>query len=117
MVTQLELPCALPSGSSCWYLGAHGSQWCLACTLLGQFAQVTGATRQLVEQGFCVIIEAAPNSLEPEVLTTWREFVLEVPEMPREVVMRVPEFKALFERLQSEGLDELVWQVVGGIRH
>ncbi len=36
-------------------------------------------------------------------------------EMPREVLMQAPEFKAMFEYLQKVGLEELVWQTLGRI--
>ncbi len=40
---------------------------------------------------------------------------MEMEEMPREVVMREPEFKVMFERLRGVSLDELVWQTLGGV--
>jgi hypothetical protein len=79
------------------------------------FAQITAATRTLVGQGYRIVIDASPNSVEPEAMATRRQLLLEMDEMSREVVMRAPEFKAMFERLAKVGLDELVWQTLGGV--
>lgn len=79
-------------------------------------ADLAAATREILEIFKCrVIIDASPNSLDPTVLATKREDVLLVGEMQRNEVMADPVFSELFARLQTvPGLDELVWQVVGG---
>jgi hypothetical protein len=79
------------------------------------FAQVTAATRVLVESGCRIVIDASPNSLEPESDATRRQLSLDVEEMPRQVMMRAPQFSAMFEHLQGLGLDEVVWQIMGGV--
>ncbi len=80
-----------------------------------KFAQITSATRTLVGEGYRIIIDASPNSVEPEAMTTKRQLLLEMEEMSREVMLREAEFEAMFERLQKVALDELVWQTLGGV--
>ena len=48
-------------------------------------------------------------------MSTTREAIVEVMEMSRDVMLRDPLFKSLFERLKEKGLDELVWKVYGGV--
>ncbi len=79
------------------------------------FAEITAATRTLVGEGYCIIIDASPNSVEPEAMATERQLLLEMEEMSRDVMLREPVFKAMFERLQKVALDDLVWQTLGGV--
>jgi hypothetical protein len=102
-----------------WWFNVFGARLTIVLRMAerteGEFAQVTGATRALVKMGCRVIIDASPNSLESAALTTNRQIVLRVGAMPREVMMSVPKYANLFERLNKLKLDELVWQVVGGM--
>jgi hypothetical protein len=80
-----------------------------------KFAQITSSTRTLVGEGYRTIIDASPNSVEPEAMATERQLLLEMEAMSREVVMREPEFMAMFERLEGVRADKLVWQTLGGV--
>jgi energy-coupling factor transporter ATP-binding protein EcfA2 len=76
------------------------------------FCAVTGATRALAKRGYRVVIDSSSNA---EVKGSIREHVLDMREMSREVVMRDPRFGRAFDRLQKAGLDEVVWQTIGGV--
>jgi len=78
-------------------------------------SQVFGAVRSLAELGVCAVIDGSPNSLEPEAIASPRGDVLEIGPMSKEAIASTPEFAALFRVLRREGLEEVVWAVLGGV--
>lgn len=85
------------------------------CSAGTPYAQMTGAVRSLADIGLRAVIDSSPNSLEPEALASLRENVLEVAPMPRALLFSIPEHAALFETLRKEGLQDVVWGVLGGV--
>jgi energy-coupling factor transporter ATP-binding protein EcfA2 len=80
-----------------------------------QYAEITPATRTLADEGFRIVLDASNNSVDPEAKATGRELRLEMNPMSFDVVMRDPVFKAAFDRLKQAGLDQMVWQTLGGV--
>jgi hypothetical protein len=78
-------------------------------------AELTGAVRTLAELGLRVVVDSSPNSLEPEVLTTKRQVVINVEALDIDTVRKDPEFLALFKILDQHGLSSLVLQTLGGV--
>ncbi|KAL6073233.1 hypothetical protein QOT17_004895 [Balamuthia mandrillaris] len=78
------------------------------------FAPVLSATRTLTSMGLRVVIDASPHSVESAVLRSKRQYVVNLGLMNREEVMSDPTFQQLFNKLQTKGLDTLVWNVIGG---
>ena len=81
----------------------------------GTFAQIAGAVRSLVGCGLRAVIDSSPNSLEPEALFTLRQDVLHLAPMPRELLHSLGEHAALIALLRKEGLEDVVWAVLGGV--
>lgn len=79
-----------------------------------EFAEISGAARTLLELGVRVIVDASHNALSDEVFATKREHVLTVEPMSRALLESIPQLQALMLALKSAGLDDLVWEVVGG---
>jgi hypothetical protein len=59
-------------------------------------------------------LDASYNSLDPSAKETGREKRLEMSTISFDVMMRDPLFKAAFVRLKGAGLDQMVWQTLGG---
>ena len=78
-------------------------------------AELTGAVRTLAELGLRVIVDSSPNSLEPEVLTTLRQVVINVEPLDVATILNDPEFETLFNILERYGLFSLVLQTLGGV--
>ncbi|RYY69832.1 hypothetical protein EON63_23255 [archaeon] len=80
-----------------------------------QYADVTAAVRALAnDYGLRVVVDGSPNSLPPELLTTNRQEVLSVEPMPREMIESIPEYYDFVQTLKRLGLDNAVWQLLGG---
>jgi hypothetical protein len=79
------------------------------------YAQIPGAARVLAGYGLRVLIDGSTNSLPSELSTTLRQDVLELEPMPRNIVLSIPEYESLFHVLRQEGLEDVVWQVLGGV--
>ena len=80
-----------------------------------QYADVTSAVRSLVDDyGLSVLVDGSPNSIPPELLATNRETVITLEAMSREMLESIPEFQDLIHFLKSNGLDDGVWNVLGG---
>jgi hypothetical protein len=79
------------------------------------YAGIPGAARELAGYGLRVLIDGSTNSLPSEVLTTLRQDILELGPMPRNILLSIPEYKSLFRVLREEGLEDVTWQVLGGV--
>ena len=79
------------------------------------YADIPGAARELAGYGLRVLIDGSTNSLPLEVLTTLRQDVLELEPMPRNILHSIPEYESLFRVLREEGLEDVTWQVLGGV--
>ena len=79
------------------------------------YAGIPGAARVLASYGLRVLIDGSTNSLPSEVLTTLRQNVLELEPMSRNTALSIPEYESLFHVLRQEGLEDVAWQVLGGV--
>ncbi len=68
-------------------------------------AELTGAVRILAELGHRVVVDSSPNSLEPEVLTTERQVVINVEALDIDTFRKDPEFLALFNNLDHDACE------------
>jgi hypothetical protein len=80
-----------------------------------QPAQLTGAVRRLSRLGINVVVDASPNSLQPNLLTTTRQHVLYVEELSRDDIRSLPQLHQLFAVLDEERLSDVVLDLLGGI--
>mmetsp|Transcript_8752 Transcript_8752/g.26369 ORF Transcript_8752/g.26369 Transcript_8752/m.26369 type:complete len:391 (+) Transcript_8752:592-1764(+) len=78
------------------------------------YAGVTGATRELSELGYRVVVDGSTNALPDRLLRTNREKVLTMGPMTMDVMETVPEFRLVFDVLRELNRIELVWAVCGG---
>jgi len=82
--------------------------------MVGQkYAELTGAVRALADQGHIVIVDASPNSIPPELLTTLRENVVDVDAMTDEEFEH--EFNDLISLLEELGYKKLVLSLMGNV--
>ena len=79
------------------------------------YAEFPGAARVLAGYGLRVLIDGSTNSLPSELLTTLRQHVLELEPMPQNTLRSIPEYHSLFHVLREEGLEDVAWQVLGGV--
>ena len=80
------------------------------------FVDLTGAVRDLREiYKLKVIVDASPNSIPDQLLTTTRQDVLDVPPMDRTMIEKLPQLQPLMEALKKEDLVRAAWEVLGGI--
>jgi len=80
------------------------------------FVDLTGAVRDLREvYKLKVIVDASPNSVPDQLLTTERQRILDVPPMDRALIERLPQLQPLMEVLKREHLVHVAWEVLGGI--
>ena len=78
-------------------------------------AEVTGAVRELTGMGVVMVVDASPNSLPPDLLTTKRQLVLRVEGMSNENIRSLPQLQTLFKVLDDANLSEVVLSMLGGI--
>ena len=78
-------------------------------------AELTGAVRRLSRLGINVVVDASPNSLQPDLLTTTREHVIYVEELSRDDIRSLPQLHQLFAVLDEERLSDVVLDLLGGI--
>ena len=78
-------------------------------------AQIVGAVRRLNRLGINVVVDASPNSHDPNLLTTMREHVLYVEELSRDDIRSLPQLHKLFAVLDEERLSDVVLDLLGGI--
>lgn len=79
-------------------------------------ADMVGAIRILRETyGLAVVVDAAPNSIPDQLLTTGCQRVLTIGPMTKDMILELPQLKDLVIALQEAGLLETAWQVLGGI--
>jgi hypothetical protein len=79
------------------------------------YADIPGAARELAGYGLRVLIDGSTNSLPSEVLATKRQCVLELEPMQRNILLSIPEYKSLLHLMREEGLEDVAWQVLGGV--
>jgi hypothetical protein len=79
------------------------------------YADIPGAARELAGYGLRVLIDGSTNSLPSEVLATKRQCVLELEPMQRNTLLSIPEYKSLLHLMREEGLEDVAWQVLGGV--
>jgi hypothetical protein len=84
-------------------------------TIGEKYAQITPETRSLADEGFRILLDASNNAIDPNALPTGREERLEMRTISFDVMLRDPVFKAAFVRLKGAGLDQMVWQTLGGV--
>jgi hypothetical protein len=78
-------------------------------------SQITGATRTLTDTyNLRVIVDSSPNSLEPEILGTKRQNVMQVERMSREQIFSIPKFADLFQTPEAAPWADIAWEVLGG---
>lgn len=81
-----------------------------------QFAEITGAVRTLAgDYGLRVVIDSSDNSLPSDALSSIRQRTLVMSEMPKAALQAIPEFAVLHAKLKALGVDDLVYEVCGGI--
>lgn len=80
-----------------------------------QPAELTGAVRRLSRLGINVVVDATPNSLQPDLLTTTRQHVLYVEELSRDEIRSLPQLHQLFALLDEERLSDVLLDLLGGI--
>lgn len=60
------------------------------------YADVTAATRHLADTyGLKVVVDGCPDSLPPNLFSTYREIVMDIEPMPREAIESIAEFSTL----------------------
>jgi hypothetical protein len=64
--------------------------------------------------GLKVIVDSSPNSINDSLLSTKRARVIELTEMTRDMVWKIPELKDLFATSRRVELDNILWAVLGG---
>jgi hypothetical protein len=81
------------------------------------YAEIAAASRRLRDEyKLRLVIDGSPHALEESVLHTKREDIFEVPPMTREMIWLIPQFKELFEIMDSDmELQEITFSVLGGI--
>ena len=78
-------------------------------------AQLSTAARVLVDEfGLNVLIDCGENAF-PEELRTHRELMIELEPMNSDMMRQLPEFKDLFKLLKSQGNEEVVLAICGGV--
>jgi hypothetical protein len=103
-----------------WYRCLHRASPVLVMSLSErpknkEFAEITGAVRKLAAMGIKVVVDASPNSVTPELLSTLREEVMHVEEMSTENIRALPDLQQLFKVLDTAGLSKVVTDLLGGI--
>lgn len=84
-------------------------------TPLAEYADVSAAARRLASLGYRVVIDASDNSLHPETRATLREVTMFVPEMAFNVLQTLPELQGLIAALREEDLEQVTWEILGGV--
>jgi hypothetical protein len=80
------------------------------------FVDLTGAVRDLREiYKLNVIVDASPNSVPEQLLTTERQNILEIPPMDRKMIENLQQLQPLMDVLKKEDLVSVAWEVLGGI--
>jgi len=78
-------------------------------------AQLSSASRVLVDKfGLNVLIDCGENAF-PDKLRTHREIMIELEPMSSDMMRQLPEFKDLFKTLKSQGNEEIVLAICGGV--
>lgn len=81
-----------------------------------EYAGLTGAVRTLVDKyKLRVIIESSLNSLDESLLRTKRELVVDIQAMTKNMVWEMKELNDLFKYVKESGLDDIMFEVLGGI--
>ena len=79
------------------------------------YADVTVAARGLADDfGLHVIVDGAPNSINPEIYRTTRQLNIHVMPMERDQIAEISELSELNEFLRNHSLENAVWDVLGG---
>ena len=78
-------------------------------------ADLSEAASVLVDKfGLNVFIDCAENAF-PDKLKTNREFMIELETMNSDMMRQLPQFKDLFKLLKSQGNEEIVLAICGGV--
>jgi hypothetical protein len=77
------------------------------------YSELSGAARELANCGFLPIIDASSNSLES--WKTGREVLLQFGPMTKELLLSLPQFEVLFDKLREAGLLDVAWSILGGV--
>lgn len=77
------------------------------------YSQLPGPVRELADHGHIVVVDASPNSIPPELLTTRREHIIQVDSMSDNEFEQ--EFMELLSMLNEFGYDQLVRRIMGNV--
>lgn len=77
------------------------------------YAELTGVVRGFAAMGLRVIVDASPNSVPHDLLSSRRQNIIEVEEMSDKLIRS--EFSELFDAVQRVGLEHVVMAIVGGV--
>jgi hypothetical protein len=78
-----------------------------------KFTELSGAARNLADCGFLPIIDASSNSIES--WETGREVLFQFGPMTKELLLSLPQFQVLFDKLREAGLLDAAWGILGGV--
>jgi len=80
------------------------------------YADLTSAVRILTERyGFHVIVDGSPNAVDPGLLSTLRQDVINVEPYSQADLWNIKEFQGLSKDLEELGWKAVVWFVLGGV--
>ena len=77
-------------------------------------AELTGAVRRLAAQGLKVVVDASPNSLPPDLLSTRRQDIIVVEGMSDDNILLLPQLQVLHKQLDEAKLSAVVLKLLGG---
>eukprot|EP01012_Entosiphon_sulcatum_P046772 TRINITY_DN6304_c0_g1_i1.p1 TRINITY_DN6304_c0_g1~~TRINITY_DN6304_c0_g1_i1.p1 ORF type:complete len:393 (+),score=43.87 TRINITY_DN6304_c0_g1_i1:33-1181(+) len=78
------------------------------------YADLAPAARRLAREGYTVVVDSSPNSLDSSVLQTNREREVYMLQLPWQTVLEYPEFVRMREYLQSNNLEKAAQAILGG---
>eukprot|EP01012_Entosiphon_sulcatum_P026523 TRINITY_DN3199_c0_g1_i10.p1 TRINITY_DN3199_c0_g1~~TRINITY_DN3199_c0_g1_i10.p1 ORF type:complete len:373 (-),score=47.98 TRINITY_DN3199_c0_g1_i10:56-1174(-) len=78
------------------------------------YAEVAPATRRLAKEGYTVVIDSSPNSVDISVIQTNRQWELYMRQLSWQTVLEFPEFVSAREFLQKHNLEHAAQAVLGG---
>jgi hypothetical protein len=80
------------------------------------YARISDAARTLASNyKLRVIVDGSDNTLPASLFATKRGEIISVEEMEKNILEAIPEFQPFIEKLRTQKLDEVVYQIVGGV--
>jgi len=77
------------------------------------YAELTGAVRSMTQMGLQVIVDASPNAVPPDLLSSQRQDIITVDHMSNDLILS--EFPDLFQAMDAVKLRHVALAVVGGV--